>query len=351
VFYCIIFTIFAVTAVTTGFYLRGERFAEQYRYTRDNLYDTIEEFEDFQAETADEHARLVEESMYIYEQLTEEQRMARIEQNLLRQQQQSALNDLQDQINDLEQMIIEFDEERQSIIEGLSTRVIIPAVSTLFDLLIDSQAALLYYSRLWDMVPTIVEYEHTEVALMAFSVNATDDTEAMPLTEADLTERLNQLVFELELQVLLLEDLQSYRQQMDPHLRNFPTLWPVSAQVSSHFGWRRNPMGGRGGEFHSGIDIRAPRNTPIRAAGGGTVSFAGWRGGYGLVVMINHGSGVTTLYAHNSVNLVSVGQRIERGEIIARVGTTGRTTGPHVHFEVHINGTATDPWPFMMEHY
>jgi len=339
-----------VTAVTTGFYLRSERFADQYRNTRDNLHDTIELFEDFQAETADEHARLVEESMYIYEQLTEEQRMARMEQNLLRQQQQSALNDLQDQINDLEQMIRDFDEERQSIIEGLSTRVIIPAVSTLFDLLLESQAALMYYSELWDIVPLIDDIDNPEISLMVFA--ASDDaTNVTPVTELDLSNRLDQLILELELQVLLLEDLQSYRQRMDPHLRNHPTLWPVSSQISSHFGWRRNPMGGSGGEFHSGIDIRAPRGTIIRAAGGGTVSFAGWRGGYGLVVMINHGSGITTLYAHNSVNEVSVGQRVERGDIIARVGTTGRTTGPHVHFEVHVNGVETDPRPFMMEQW
>jgi len=110
-------------------------------------------------------------------------------------------------------------------------------------------------------------------------------------------------------------------------------------------------MGGRGGEFHSGIDLRAPRNTPIRAAGGGTVTSVGWQGGYGLTVVINHGGGLSTLYAHNSVNLVSVGQRVERGDIIARVGTTGRTTGPHVHFEVHENGVAVDPRPFMMEHW
>jgi len=346
VFYCIIITIIAVSAITTGLYLRSERFADQYRFTRDNLYDTQAEFVEFQYLTEQEHARMVEESQYIYEQLTEEQRMARIEQNLLRQQQQNALNDLQDQISELEQMIREFDEERQTIIEGLSTRVIIPAVSALFDLLLESQATLMHYSMLWDIVPDVDEYGYSEVGLMAF---ATD--EFAPITEEEMSERLNRLMIELELQILLLEDLQAYRQRMDPHLRNYPTLWPISTQISSHFGWRRNPMGGRGGEFHSGIDLRAPRNTPIRAAGGGTVSFAGWRGGYGLVVMINHGGGVTTLYAHNSTNLVNVGQRVERGDIIAHVGTTGRTTGPHLHFEVQINGVAVDPLPYMMEHW
>ena len=136
---------------------------------------------------------------------------------------------------------------------------------------------------------------------------------------------------------------------MDPHLRNHPTLWPIRGRVSSEFGWRRNPMGGTGSEFHTGIDIAAPTGTAIRATGGGTVTFSGWKQGYGLTIIINHGSGLTTLYAHNSINMVNVGQRVARGDIIARVGTTGRTTGPHVHYEVRRNNTAINPRPFMVE--
>jgi len=211
----------------------------------------------------------------------------------------------------------------------------------------ESQTALMSYSVLLGFADYYAEYEgDAEVVFASLSLEPN-----MPLSEEDLLERIAILTAELELQVLLLEDIQSYHQRMDPHLRNFPTLWPITAQISSGFGWRANPMGGRGGEFHHGIDLRSPIGTPIRAAGGGTVIFQGWQGGYGNVVIINHGSGITTLYAHNSANLVYVGQRVERGDIIARVGVTGRTTGPHLHYEVRINDVAVNPRPYMLEHW
>jgi len=346
VFYCIIAAIIAVSAITAGFYLRSERFADQYRSTREYLYDTQDQFEAFMALSEYEQNRLMEESLQMYEQLTEEQRMARIDQNILRQRQQNALNDLQIQMDELEQMIREFDERQQAVIDGLSTRRIIPAVSTLFDQMVESREAKLAYSLLWSEPVLSVDANQADVGFVSFMADS-----FVQITESMLVDRIEQLTAELELQILLMEDLESYHNRMDPHLRNFPTLWPITAQISSHFGWRTNPMGGGGGEFHSGIDLRAPSGTPIRAAGGGTVTFSGWRGGYGQVVMINHGSGISTLYAHNSVNLVYVGQRVERGDIIARVGTTGRTTGAHLHFEVLHNGNAVNPRSYMIEHW
>jgi len=263
-------------------------------------------------------------------------------------EQQCALNDIQYHIDELERVIREFDEERQAMIEGLSHRHIIPPVAELLDLLDISQSHLLASSALFSN--GLYSYEDATVMAVGF-VSFVDDTSPANISEVELHERLNQLKAELELQMLLMEDFLAYRDLMDPHIRNFPTLWPITTQVSSEFGWRRNPMGGRGGEFHSGIDLRAPRGTSIRAAGGGTVSFVGWQGGYGNTVIINHGNGITTLYAHNTANLVTVGQRVERGDVIATVGTTGRTTGPHVHFEVRINDTAVNPRPYMMEHW
>jgi murein DD-endopeptidase MepM/ murein hydrolase activator NlpD len=112
--------------------------------------------------------------------------------------------------------------------------------------------------------------------------------------------------------------------------------WPVSGQITS-------PYGTRAGNLHSGIDIAAPVGTSIRAAIAGTVTFVGWQGAYGNMVDIDHGNGVSTRYAHNSANLVAVGQQVSAGEVIARVGSTGRSTGPHVHFEVRVNGQARNP--------
>jgi len=117
-------------------------------------------------------------------------------------------------------------------------------------------------------------------------------------------------------------------------------LWPVSGgRISS-------PFGQRGRSFHAGVDIAAAHGTAILAADSGVVTAAGWNGGFGIMIAIDHGNGTATLYAHNSSNLVSVGQRVQRGQQIARIGSTGNSTGPHVHFEVHRNGSQVNPLQF-----
>lgn len=122
--------------------------------------------------------------------------------------------------------------------------------------------------------------------------------------------------------------------------------WPLRGNISSPFGWRRHPLS-RGRSFHTGIDIRSPRHTPIRAARGGQVIFAGWMGGYGRVVVVKHDSRFSTLYAHAQTLLVRKGQRVSRGDKIATVGTSGRSTGPHVHFEVRSNNKPTNPMSYL----
>jgi len=128
-------------------------------------------------------------------------------------------------------------------------------------------------------------------------------------------------------------------------------LWPVPGHnigsgAGSQFGYRIHPIS-RDRRFHSGIDIPAPSGTQILAANGGTVIFSGWNGGYGNCIIIDHGGGYATLYAHNSVNLVNVGDIVYRGQLIGRVGSTGNSTGPHLHFEVLRNGRAVDPMPYL----
>lgn len=117
-------------------------------------------------------------------------------------------------------------------------------------------------------------------------------------------------------------------------------LWPVpGGRISSLFG-------PRGRSFHAGLDIAAGQGTAILAADSGVVTASGWNGGFGLMIIIDHGNGMVTLYAHNSSNLVSVGQRVQRGQQIAQVGSTGNSTGPHLHFEVHRNGRQVNPLQF-----
>lgn len=116
--------------------------------------------------------------------------------------------------------------------------------------------------------------------------------------------------------------------------------------VSSRYGWRTNPFGGNR-EFHSGVDIAARENTEVLAVGGGVVTWSGSRYGYGNLVEITHSNGYVTRYGHNKENIVRVGQAVKKGDAIARVGSTGRSTGPHVHFEVLKDGKKIDPSDFM----
>lgn len=128
-----------------------------------------------------------------------------------------------------------------------------------------------------------------------------------------------------------------------------PSLWPVAGSISDVFGGRRDPFGGGASEFHSGQDIVAAWGTPVVAAGGGEISFAGWQGGYGSVVIIEHGGGLTTRYAHLSKIRVTAGDRVERGQQIGDIGSTGRSTGPHLHYEVRLYDTAVDPRRYLSE--
>jgi murein DD-endopeptidase MepM/ murein hydrolase activator NlpD len=120
--------------------------------------------------------------------------------------------------------------------------------------------------------------------------------------------------------------------------------WPVTGTITSPFGWRSNPFGGAP-EFHQGLDIAAPSGTTVTAAAGGTVIMAQWYGGYGNYILIDHGGGYSTGYGHLSAIYVTTGQSVQRGQAIGAVGSTGQSTGPHLHFEVRIAGKPVDPAP------
>lgn len=126
-----------------------------------------------------------------------------------------------------------------------------------------------------------------------------------------------------------------------------PSIWPVSGRLESGLGGRRNPFGGRGYEYHEGQDIDAAYGTSVMVTAGGKVTIAGWQRGYGNVVYIDHGSGLSTRYGHLSKIDVSVGQAVTRGQTIGLVGSTGRSTGPHLHYEVRINNQPVDPRQYL----
>lgn len=129
-----------------------------------------------------------------------------------------------------------------------------------------------------------------------------------------------------------------------------PNIWPVAGPISSYYGYRTSP-GGIGSTFHEGVDIAGDYGTPISATAAGTVTQAGWVGGYGYLVEVKHADGIVTRYGHNSAVLVYEGQHVDQGSMIALMGSTGNSTGPHCHYEVRIHGEVVDPMYFLPQNY
>jgi len=125
-----------------------------------------------------------------------------------------------------------------------------------------------------------------------------------------------------------------------------PTLWPINGPITSRFGDREDPFSGEGG-LHTGVDISSGMGTPIHVAADGIVSEAQFSSGYGRMVVVDHGNGLRTWYAHMSGFQVIPGQEVRRGQVIGYVGSTGRSTGPHLHFEVRLGGAAVNPAPYL----
>jgi murein DD-endopeptidase MepM/ murein hydrolase activator NlpD len=163
---------------------------------------------------------------------------------------------------------------------------------------------------------------------------------ALPLDEmalATLTAKMGRLE----------EDLRAYEAIL--RQRGYtPTVWPVEGTLEGGFGGRRNPFGGSGYEFHSGQDIEAPWGAPVIAGASGKVTFVGWQNGYGQLVVVDHGGGLTTRYGHLSHIDVELDQTVSRAQLLGKVGSTGRSTGPHLHYEVRINDQAVDPLPYLL---
>ncbi len=143
------------------------------------------------------------------------------------------------------------------------------------------------------------------------------------------------------------KDLLEYLNNQKAMLRSTPSIWPTKGWISSGFGTRVSPFTNRK-EFHQGIDICNRMETPIVAPADGMVSEVGSNYGYGKIITINHGQGLKTRYAHLHKMLVKKGEHVKRGQTIALVGNTGRTTGPHLHYEVHLNGVPVDPLRYIL---
>jgi murein DD-endopeptidase MepM/ murein hydrolase activator NlpD len=141
------------------------------------------------------------------------------------------------------------------------------------------------------------------------------------------------------------QQLDSLQKTLDPSY--LPTMWAHLGKINNEFGFRRNPFGGRNYEFHSGLDINGEKGDIVVAPANGTIIKAGWVSGYGNLIEISHGGGLTSRYGHLSKILIQVGDTIERGQEIGLVGSTGRSTGPHLHYELRLNNKSINPRRFL----
>jgi len=142
-------------------------------------------------------------------------------------------------------------------------------------------------------------------------------------------------------------ELEKFLEKQKTLLASTPSIWPTKGWLSSGFGYRTSPFT-RGREFHKGIDISTRMNAPILAPADGIVTFVGWDHGYGKSIIISHGHGIVTRFAHLQKALVKKNSHVKRGDTIALVGSTGRSTGPHLHYEVHLNGMAVNPLSYIL---
>ena len=164
-----------------------------------------------------------------------------------------------------------------------------------------------------------------------------------------MSQELDQLAREMAQRLESLQALRGHLEERRSVLAGTPTIWPIRGLVTSGFGYRYSPFTG-GRELHDGLDISAPHGTPILATADGVVAYAGpLSGGYGNVIYVDHDHGFFTFYGHNSQNLVRSGQRVRRGQIIAQVGNTGMSTGPHVHYSVRHRGVWVNPLKYIVE--
>ena len=173
-----------------------------------------------------------------------------------------------------------------------------------------------------------------------------DYTTAELLRSANLQEGIDLLkgrTAEMESQLSLLEQVAVQRAT---RLLYTPNIWPVRGSITSHYGNRTDPFNGDA-ELHLGLDISALFNAQVHAPADGVILFAERKAAYGNLLIIDHGNGLTTRYGHLSRSLVRVGQKVKRGDIVALVGMTGRTTAPHLHYEVRRNDRPMNPWTFL----
>jgi len=164
---------------------------------------------------------------------------------------------------------------------------------------------------------------------------------------SSMNRSLERLKTDVSIQERSFQELVEYLEDQKSLLASTPSIWPVKGWLTSTFGYRSSPFTGRR-ELHKGLDIATRSGTPIIAPADGLVVFAGREGGFGNMIIIDHGYGITTRYGHCSTLDAKLGQKVKRGDVVAHVGSTGRSTGPHVHYEVAVNGVSVNPSRYIL---
>lgn len=182
--------------------------------------------------------------------------------------------------------------------------------------------------------PSSFKYERSETD-ENFSAGSGGPEASFQLTMVESEDEANQIELELR------------RIETTSNNAFLPTIWAHLGKINNEFGFRRNPFGGRTYEFHAGMDIDGERGDSVVAAANGTIIKAEWQGGYGNMIEIDHGNGLVTRYGHLSKIEIAVGDVVERGQLIGLIGTTGRSTGPHLHYELRLNDKAINPRRFL----
>jgi len=218
------------------------------------------------------------------------------------------LDEVEIKTEEIQKQVEELEKIKQDIVNQLNEVPFLPGITDL---------------RLTEPMPMAVSYSSDPSRLLSYKLDSINKTVSA----------------ELESYQVLSETFKDIK----PVLDNYPSIWPVKGNVTSGYGVRQNPMGGNWSENHTGLDIAVPAYTEVKATGGGTVKKAEYYGGYGYLVIIDHGMGLETYYAHNYELCVSAGDKVTRGQVVAKSGSTGYSTGPHVHYEVRINGNAVNP--------
>ncbi|MDR2050455.1 MAG: M23 family metallopeptidase [Deltaproteobacteria bacterium] len=178
-------------------------------------------------------------------------------------------------------------------------------------------------------------------------------SQPLPLYRQELVARrvhslLDQLSTDARMEELRQQDLLHAMRANREVLASTPSIWPTDGYLTSTFGRRASPFGAGTSDFHKGIDIANRPGTPVRATAQGIVTFAGWDGGYGNCVVINHGNNISTRYGHLQQISAKLGQATNRGDVIGTVGSSGRSTGPHLHYEVRVGGVSVNPLRYIL---